>query len=108
MRCLIVRPYMKPEAGEIRNELEDLQKAVGGYIEVVPLSETAAIVCNEEGKLLNLRPNRWIITRGSTDVKDVLRGTFLIVGVDGEEFTSLTDAQSDWYADVFRNNIVYL
>ncbi len=107
MRCLIVRPYMKPEAGEIRDELEDLQKAVGGYIEVVPLSDTAAMVVNEEGKLLNLRLNRWIIGREGR-VRDVLCGTFLIVGVNGEKFTSLTEAQTDWYADVFRNNIVYL
>ncbi len=40
------------------NQLEHLQKAVGGYIEVVPsIQEGYSVVCNEEGKLQNLPIN---------------------------------------------------
>ena len=58
MRCLIVNPGLKPDIADIPNTLEGLQAAVGGYIEVVPLADNAAMIVNEEGKLLNLRHNR--------------------------------------------------
>ena len=39
-------------------QLDELQKFVGGYIEVVPLDRTGEImVLNEEGKLIGLPPN---------------------------------------------------
>lgn len=42
----------------MQNQLEHLQKAVGGYIEVVPSTQDGySIVCNEEGKLNNLPIN---------------------------------------------------
>jgi Domain of unknown function (DUF3846) len=42
--------------------LEQLQTAVGGHLEVVPLfthlnGETCVVFCNEEGKLEGLEPN---------------------------------------------------
>ncbi len=98
---------MLPETAEVRNTLKDVQKVVGGYIEVVWLSETAALVCNEEGKLRGLRANRWILSR-NRGVGDCIRGTFLIVGVNGEDFDSLDEAQSGFYMDLFKDKIVHL
>lgn len=37
--------------------LEELQKIVGGYIEVVRLDDGAIMIINEEGKLHGLPPN---------------------------------------------------
>lgn len=37
--------------------LEELQKFVGGYIEIISLSESQIMVLNEEGKLNNLPYN---------------------------------------------------
>lgn len=37
--------------------LEELQKIVGGYIEIVPLDNDQIIVLNEEGKLMGLKVN---------------------------------------------------
>jgi len=47
------KPYIK----EIPNKLEEMQKLIGGYIEVVSLINGLIVVCNEEGRLMNLPIN---------------------------------------------------
>ena len=94
IKILVVEPSKKPlEVRVIKNELHELQAIVGGYIEVVML-EDVALVCNEEGKLLNLKPN---IRIGN----DIICGTFFLCGVDGEDFASLTDEQIEKYITLF-------
>lgn len=51
IKVLKVEPDKAPELIEMKNELEVMQSIVGGYIETFPLSPTATIVCNEEGKI---------------------------------------------------------
>ncbi len=86
MRVLIKEPAKAAKITEIDNTLEALQEAVGGYIEVVPVPNSPGVVyiCNEEGKLRGYAPN--VLIPG-----DVICGTVLVAGVDGEEFCSLSD-----------------
>lgn len=70
----------------IANELEELQRLVGGYIECVGLLDDVVLICNEEGKLDGLPPNRRISG-------DMIVGDFLIVGQDGEDFADLSEDQ---------------
>ena len=47
IRVLVVEPGEKPYEKEIRNTLEELQKWVDGYIEVVyPFDDQVCIICN--------------------------------------------------------------
>jgi hypothetical protein len=55
---------------------------VGGYIETVSFASDACIICNEEGRLLNLPFNCKLLGKEFV-------GPILIVGVDGDEFTDL-------------------
>ena len=64
------------------NTLEAFQKAVGGYIEACTFASDAAIICNEEGRLVGLPHNATIL---GTDFV----GTVIAVGVKGDEFCSL-------------------
>lgn len=64
------------------NDLEALQKAVGGYIETVTLATDLVLICNEEGRLLGLDHNCRIC--GVDFV-----GTIILAGVDGEEFADI-------------------
>ena len=76
---------------EIENTLEAKQELVGGLIEVVPyLNDDILLVCNEEGKLMNLKPNVLF------DL-DYIAGDFFVIGDDYENagFKSLTDAQCE-------------
>lgn len=64
------------------NELEALQKQVGGYIEAVPIGTGLVAVCNEEGRLKGLEHNCEI--NGIDFV-----GPVVFVEEAGEEFASL-------------------
>jgi hypothetical protein len=60
--------------------LEELKSVVGGYIEIVQLTEDDLMVINEEGKLLNL-PINVIATRvyrASRNTEDFIVGNVLI------------------------------
>lgn len=102
MKALIVEPGKDPRIENIENNMYSLQKIVEGYIEVVyPFDDTVCIICNEEGKILGLPPNRPLQNyRGET--VDVLSGTFLVVGDGGEVFCDLTDEQIEKYERKFR------
>ena len=58
---LYVQAGKYPEVIEMEDNLESMQKLVGGYIEeYMPFEDEVAIVCNEEGKINGLQPNRAI------------------------------------------------
>lgn len=86
IRVLVKEPGKEAELREIPNTLEALQGIVGGYIETVWLRDNCVLVCNEEGKLQGLPPNFLLMG-------DLIVGTAVLAGVDGEEFCSLTDEQ---------------
>ena len=87
LRVVMVEPVKPAYETEIDNTLEAEQKAVGGYIEVVPLGDGKLLICNEEGKLSGMQGNRRL-------GKDIIAGPFFIVGEDGDEFRSLTDEET--------------
>ena len=96
-----VEPMKHPVIATLANDLDHLQKAVSigaeyqGLIEFVYLEDNVSILCNEEGKLIGLTPNRRFYD-------DILCGVFYVVGEDDEgNFISLTPAQQDKYLRMF-------
>ncbi len=76
----------------ISASLSNLQRTVEGYIETVTLpaeKEELCIICNEEGKLMNLAPNMKI-------PNDLLVGTIIVCGTKGEEFSGIPIEFSEW------------
>lgn len=107
MKVLLVKPETHPQVVEIEKELEVLQKIVGGLIETVyPFKDEVCLICNEEGKLLNLQMNRALYDNGS--VYDVIAGDFLVVGMGVEDFCSLTDEQIERYEKRFHQPEMFL
>lgn len=99
IRVLKIEPKKPPVEAELKNELSSLQEAVGGLIEFLPLDSSKGIelMCNEEGKLIGLEPNRRV---GS----DVIVGTFYVLKCNYEgECCSLTEADIDEYKKRFAN-----
>lgn len=103
IRVIIKRP--DEEYGHvcnISNRLENLQKTVGGYIEVINLNKKGniVIICNEEGKLKGLEPNMYFCG-------DMLVGTIIVCGVEGEEFGDLPGVWglAEWKMIVNSNEV---
>ena len=101
MTILVVEPMKTPTVQEIDGSLESMQRIVGGDIEAVyPFDDPVAIVCNEEGKMLGLPMNR-ALTDESGVLYDIVCGTFFVVGIGDEDFTSLTEQQIEEYTRRF-------
>lgn len=77
-----------PVVMEIDDTLEAKQKLVGGLIEIVPYKDNLLLVCNEEGKITNLKPNLQFDY-------DYIAGNCFIVGDDYENsgFKSIEESQ---------------
>lgn len=76
--------------GEIENTLEAKQKYVGGLIQVVSLNSNVDIICNDEGKLQGLVPNRAFTD--DEDILDIFVGNIFACRHDNEgNFTSIKD-----------------
>ena len=85
IRVLVVEPMKEPKVEYIENTLDDMQRVVGGLIEEIDLNDNTVLVCNEEGKLMNLQANRRV-------GRDVIAGTFFIARNDIlEDFVYLID-----------------
>jgi len=95
MKILIIENGQEPREADIENTLQAMHTVVGGYIETVRLNHNTILVCNEEGKLIGLTPNRRI-------GKDIICGTFFIAGSDAEDFRDLTFKQIQQYTAFFR------
>ena len=101
MLVLVIEAGEQPKRKEIDGSLESLQKEVGGYIEAVyPYNDPIALVCDEEGKIKRKEPNRPLCD-SSGFMYDFIAGTFLVVGLGEDDFTSLTDELAKKYEQMF-------
>lgn len=95
IRVLIVEPNKESYQIKIEHTLKNLQKIVGGYIEILQLDYNTDLVCNDEGKINRLPLNRFIDY-------DIIAGTFIIAGHKDSETISLSRKQIKKYKEIFR------
>lgn len=100
IKALLVYSGCDPFVETIPNELKEFQDIVDGYIEVVRMSNTTMLICNEEGKIKDFEANRCIIDENGNMV-DVICGTFILVGDDGDDFKSLSDDDVEYWTHYF-------
>ena len=107
----MVEPERSPYEVELENSLGAMQRRVGGTIEAVyePGGRDAALICNDEGKLLGLPLNR-ALRDEEGEIYDVIAGTFFICGAppDSESFASLADEQMDYWMGGFAKPEVFV
>ena len=89
MKVIIVKPFTNPYVKEIKGDLESMQEVVGGYIQAIyPFDDKeVALICNEEGKIYDLTPNRFLLNCQS-GICDFICGDFFLcyAPADSEEF----------------------
>ena len=107
MTILKIMPGRKPEKITIPHTLDAMQRLVCGNIQAIyPYEDLVAIVCNEEGKLLGMEPNR-AIRNEDGDILDIISGTFFICGLTEDDFDSLTEEQITYYSNLFQHPEMY-
>ena len=98
LKGLLVAENKLPEVVEIPDTLKSLQELVGGYIEYcyMPEHEDVVLICNEEGKINGMGPNRDI-------GHDIIFGPFFVIGdnTDIGANISLTDEQISKWSKIF-------
>ena len=101
IRVLYKRVGKEPIVKIIPNTLEAKQDLVGGLIECVPYDEETLLICNNEGKIIGMKPNLCFDY-------DYIAGDCFLIGDDYEkaDFKSLTDeqikrAKEDWKKRAF-------
>ena len=81
-----------------------MQEVVGGLIQPIPLigDSDVVLVCNDEGKILNLSANRGLRDK-TGQIYDIVCGTFFLCGAPGDcdHFISLTPEQIERYRKRF-------
>jgi len=109
MTVLKIMPGRKPERVSIPHTLESMQELVGGCIQAIyPYEDPVAIVCNEEGKLMGMEPNRAVRDPDTNEITDIICGPFFICGLGEEDFCSLTEEQATKYSKLFHSPEVFL
>ena len=103
MKVVMIEPGAEARIVEIDPSLRGMQCAVQGYIEAValPVEDNVRLICNEEGKLMDLPPNRALRDPDSKAVTDVVVGTCFICAERGGEFVGLSDKQAEAYKEMF-------
>lgn len=104
MKVVVVDPGKEAKIMEIANTLEDMQETVGGLIEEIhAFDDDAVIICNEEGKIRGLTPNR-LIRDANGKPSDIICGTFFIcyAPFESESFESLSDELCEKYKEMFK------
>ena len=103
IKALMIEPGKHPCVVELTNDLDSLQKAVSigapdqGLVEFVYIEDNVSILCNEEGKLIGLEPNRRL-------GEDILCGVFYVVAENNNgDLKSLTQEQQERYSKMFWN-----
>ena len=101
------------EVKEIENSLENLQKIVGGYIEMPYISKVFIqngidMVINEDGKFMDeLKPQIAIIGKVNNQVLDIIYGNCIFVSHDDNgETVGLNDKQIKVVMNELKLNVM--
>ena len=103
IKVVMLDPGEEARIVELDPSLRSMQCAVQGYIEAIalPVNDNVLLICNEEGKLIDLPPNRALRDPDNNAVMDVVVGSCFICGVKDGEFVGLSDKQLEFYKEMF-------
>ena len=102
IKVVLLEPGKLARTAEIGISLESMQAVVGGLIcAFYPFEEQVCIVCNDEGKINGMKPNRGVYGKDGV-MLDFILGPAFICDCGGENFGSLSDEQLARYSKQFR------
>ena len=113
LTAIVVDFERKPKVVQIKRGYEELQRIVGGNIDVIyPFADEVGLVVNDEGKMLGLPLNRSLRIGGELrdrgEVYDIIAGKFLILGIKDEGWTDLSEELQEKYMARFATPEFFL
>lgn len=90
LKIVYVEPGQAPFVSEVGSDLKSIQRAVDGLFQPLYMDDGTILVCNDEAKLKDMPGNRRL-------GESIIAGPFFMVGDGGEDFRSLTDAETEKY-----------
>ncbi len=78
---------------EIDNDLHALQRKVGGYVEMVRITDSLVMLVDEDGIAKGAEKNFCIEYVG---MRQWIRGMMLLCGLDGDDFTDVPIELETW------------
>lgn len=107
IKIIYIAPGKTPKIRETDTALESLHNLVGGYIQAVyPWDDPVAVVCSDEGKLMEAEPNR-VLENEDGEALDVITGPFFICGIGEEDFASVREDLIPKYEALFHSPEVF-
>ena len=103
IKVVMCEPGKKAYITDISNDLQKMQKTVGGLIELYYLTEDVFLVCNDEHKINGMQMNR-TITNEEGNVIEFICGPFFIAKDDPEgegEICSLSWEEAEHYREKY-------
>lgn len=103
INVIYVEPGKEARVIEMKDELSEMQKLVGGYIEeYMPFEDDVALICNDEGKMNAMPLNRGIYNEDG-QLQDIIAGPFFIAyaPIESEKFLSLPEELEAKYMKKF-------
>ena len=98
----VVEPGKKPEKIELSGGTDEINDLIGGEINILrPFDEDVAILCSVGREAAAFPLNRALYGEDHK-VDEVIRGTFLIVGISDDSFTALSEEQMGKYGKLFE------
>lgn len=102
IKVVLLEPGKLARTAEIGTSLEAMQKIVGGLIEpFYPFEEQVCIICNDEGKINGMQPNRSVKNKDGVMV-DFIFGPAFICDCRGGNIDRLSDEQLARYKKQFH------
>lgn len=96
IRAVVKLPKMKAAVMEIENDLDTLQRLVGGRIETVTWTGDMCIICNKEWRILKLAKNMRFMGME-------FGGPVIFVGTRDDEFASLSEKSAEMVLSLIKN-----
>lgn len=94
IRVLVKEPGRLSEVRDIENTLEAFQAIVGGHIEALRIRDDLCCYVNEDGKLLNMRPN-FVIGSQYVSKVDIIVGTAVFFRAEDNEDSEISLTLTD-------------
>ena len=104
--ALQVKPGETPRTRKVSPDFNSMRRIIGeGAEELYPFADAVAVVYDPDGDRIRL-PLNVLLKNGSGQPYEAIHGAFLLVGVNGGEYVSLSERQTRRFREMFNRERV--